>query len=52
MQNLLNAIKEALKEMEKCPNDSVEDIWNESLKSWETNLRMDSNFNIEPQVPS
>lgn len=51
MQKLLNAIKEALREMEKCPDDSVQDIWNESLKSWETGLLMDDNFNIEPQIP-
>lgn len=45
---LLNAITEALREMDKCPNDSVQDIWNESLESWETGLRMDHNLIIEP----
>ena len=45
---LCNAITEALREMEKCPDDSVQDIWNESLESWETGLRMDHNHNIEP----
>jgi hypothetical protein len=45
---LCNAITEALREMEKCPDDSVQDIWNESLESWETGLRMDHNHNVEP----
>jgi hypothetical protein len=50
MQELLNAITEALQKMEKYPNDNVQDIWNESLKSWETGLKMDHNFIIEPQI--
>jgi hypothetical protein len=45
---LCNAITEALREMDKCPDDSVQDIWNESLESWETGLRMDHNLIIEP----
>lgn len=45
--NLCNAITEALKEMEKCPDDSVRDIWNEFLESWETGLIMDKNYNLE-----
>jgi len=49
-QLLFGAIKEALHEMEKCPNDSVQDIWNESLKSWNTNLEMDGNYNIDPTL--
>lgn len=47
---LCNAITEALREMEKCPDDSVQDIWNESLESWETGLRMDHNHNVEPNA--
>jgi len=47
MQNLLNAITEALREMERCPDDSVQDIWNESLESWETGLRMNHLLEIE-----
>ncbi len=47
IMRLCNAITEAVREMEKCPNDSVQDIWNESLESWETGLRMDNNYNIE-----
>jgi hypothetical protein len=49
---LCNAITEALREMEKCPDDSVQDIWNESLESWETGLRMDHNHNVEPNESS
>ena len=48
-QNLIrvcNAIKEALLEMEKCPGDSVQDIWNEALGKWKTGFRMDHNKNI------
>lgn len=47
---ICNVITEALREMEKCPEDSVQDIWNESLESWETGLRMDHNYNIEPDI--
>jgi hypothetical protein len=43
---LFNAIKDALIEMDKCPEDSVQDIWNECLESWETGLRMDHNYNL------
>lgn len=44
---LCNAIKDAVIEMDKCPGDSIQDIWNEMLDKWETGLRMDHNFNIE-----
>lgn len=47
---LCNAITEALREMERFPDDSVQDIWNESLESWETGMRMDHNHNIEPNT--
>ena len=47
---LCNAITEALREMDKCPDDSVQDIWNESLESWETGLCMDHNLIIEPNA--
>jgi hypothetical protein len=48
MVRLCNAITEAIREMEKCPDDSVQDIWNESLESWQTGLRMDHDHNVEP----
>jgi hypothetical protein len=50
MVRLCNAITEAIREMEKCPDDSVQDIWNESLESWQTGLRMDHDHNVEPNV--
>ena len=50
MVRLCNAITEALREMDKCPDDSVQDIWNESLESWKTGLRMDHNHNVEPNA--
>lgn len=46
---LRNVIKDALTEIEKCPNDSMQDIFNEKLKSWETNLKMNHRFEIEPE---
>lgn len=49
-QLLLNAVTEALREMEKCPEDSVIDIWNESLESWETGFEMNQNYTIEPKI--
>ena len=42
-----NAVTEALREMERCPDDSVPDIWNEALRSWETGLRMNHLLEIE-----
>lgn len=47
---LFNAITEALREMEKCPNDSVQDIWNECLKSWETGLKMNHLLELEVEI--
>lgn len=44
---LQNAITEALREMEKCPEDSVQDIWNESLRSWGTGLKMNHSLVLE-----
>lgn len=44
---LINAITDALRDMEKHPYDCVEDIWNEALESWETGLRMNQHFEIE-----
>ena len=45
---LCSAIKEAIEEMERCPYDSIQDIWNEKLEEWQTGLRMDHYHNIEP----
>lgn len=43
---LLNAITESVREMEKRPDDSTQDIWNESLESWETGLRMNHRLEV------
>lgn len=45
---LLEAITAALKEMERCPEDSIQDIWNEELQRWQTGLRMGINFTLDP----
>jgi hypothetical protein len=45
---LFNAIRESLEEMDSCPDDSVQDIWNEKLEAWETGLSMNKDYNIEP----
>ena len=50
VNRICNAITEACREMQRCPDDSVQDIVNESLESWETGLRMDHNFNIDPNA--
>jgi hypothetical protein len=44
---LLNAIRDALREMDKCPDDDVSTIWNEQFKSWELPLHMDDGYSVE-----
>jgi len=46
-QKLCEVIKEALHEMDRCPEDSIRDIWNEKLEEWKTGLCMDHHFNID-----
>ena len=46
MNNILNAITEALQEMDKYPDDSIVDIFNEKFKEWETDLVMQNNYVI------
>jgi len=46
-QKLCEVIKESLHEMDRCPEDSIQDIWNEKLEGWKTGLRMDHHFNID-----
>ena len=46
---LLNAITDAVREMERCPDDSTQDIWNESLESWRTGLRMNHRLELEEE---
>ena len=47
---LSNAITDACREIQACPDDSIQDIFNERLEKWETRLRMDHNFNIAPNA--
>lgn len=41
-----NAITDALREMEKSPDDSTQDIWNEALESWKTGLRINHRLEV------
>ena len=45
--NLIAAIEEAVKECERSPDDSTQDIWNEALESRNTGLRMNHRLEIE-----
>ena len=45
---LSNAITDACREIQACPEDSIQDIFNECLEKWKTRLRMDHNFHLEP----
>jgi hypothetical protein len=45
---LCNAIAEACREIQRCPDESITDIFNEALDQWCTGLRMDHNFNVKP----
>jgi hypothetical protein len=46
---LCNAVTEALREVDRCPDDSVQDIFNDKLESWNTGLVMDRSYNIDPK---
>ena len=46
-QKLLNAITEAVREIERSPDDSMQDIFNEALTSWRTGLKMNHRYEIE-----
>ena len=50
MVRLINAITEAVRKMERCPDDSTQDIWNKSLESWRTGLRMNHWLEIEEEL--
>lgn len=47
--SLREAITEMLREIERCPDDSMQDIANEALKTWRTGLRVDSGYVIEAE---
>ncbi len=54
ISHLTQAITAALRECERCPDDSVEDIFNEQFASWQLPIYMTNNFNIEfdsPMIP-
>ncbi len=42
-----NALTDILREIEKCPDDSIQDIANEMLERWKCGFRVDSNFSPE-----
>lgn len=44
---LINAITDIFREIERCPDDSVQDIANEFLESWETGYKMNHNYTID-----
>lgn len=44
---LINAITDIFREIEKCPEDSMVDIANEFLDSWETGYRMNHNYTLD-----
>jgi len=46
-KKLKEAITWMLREIESCPNDSMQDIANDALKMWETNLRVNSSYIVE-----
>ncbi len=48
---LKNAITDACRELQKCPDDSIQDIFNEAFAKWSLPLRMDHNFNVEFNAP-
>lgn len=45
-QRFCEVIKDALQEMEKCPDDSIQDIWNEFFERWELPYNMELNSYI------
>jgi len=43
---ITNVVQQSLREMDRCPDDCVQTIWNEKLKEWETGLKMNNNYEI------
>ena len=43
-----NAVREACVNIHNNPNDSIRDIFTESLKTWKTGYWMDNYFNVVP----
>jgi hypothetical protein len=44
---LRNAITDACREIQRCPDDSIQDIFNEMFEKWETGITMLHNFVVE-----
>lgn len=45
---LKNVITEAFREIQKCPDDSMQDIFNEKLNNWGmADIRMNHQFQID-----
>ena len=44
---LRNVIRDALNEVQRCPNDSIQDIFNAFFESWELPYWMNNQFVIE-----
>ena len=37
-----------LREIERCPKDSLQDIANDALEKWETGLKVTHSYCVEP----
>lgn len=42
-----NALTDILREITRCPDDSIQDIANEMLEKWEINWHVDSKYIVE-----
>lgn len=45
-----NALTDALREIDDCPSDSMQDIINEKLKEWKVALRCGNDFEFDERV--
>jgi hypothetical protein len=50
LKKVLEAITWACREMQENPDDSIQDIFNDSFHGWELDLVMDSNFVIRVRM--
>lgn len=44
------ALEAIVKEINRCPDDSIQDIANEQLKAWKTGLRMNHCYELHPTL--
>ena len=47
-KKLCEAITWMLREIDRCPGDSLQDIANDALTKWETGLRCNIHLEIDP----